>query len=96
MENIAMQDPLIGRALTVEDIFTKVDEERFMYELRERNRHDYINAMNTAEKRGIEKGEKKALRETARLRLADGMDPALIAQFTNLPLAEIEALRVPN
>jgi hypothetical protein len=41
MERIAAQDPLIGRALTVEDVFAKVDEERYLYELRERNRHDY-------------------------------------------------------
>ncbi|MDR1376543.1 MAG: hypothetical protein LBJ22_03450 [Synergistaceae bacterium] len=41
-------------------------------------------------------GRKEALRETTRLRLADGMNPALIAQVTGLPRAEIEALCIPN
>jgi predicted transposase/invertase (TIGR01784 family) len=30
MESIAAQDPMIGRALTVEDIFAKVDAERYI------------------------------------------------------------------
>jgi predicted transposase/invertase (TIGR01784 family) len=101
MERIATQDPLIGRALTVEDIFAKVDEERYMYELREGNRNDYLNAMNTAKKRGIaegiekgiERGKAEALRETARSMLAEGMAPASIAKITSLPIGEIEALR---
>jgi predicted transposase/invertase (TIGR01784 family) len=108
MEHIATQDPLIGRALTIEDVFAKVDEERFMYELRERNRHDYINAMNTAEKRGRQEGEKEGRKEgrkegekegvekTARSMLTEGMDPTLIAKITNLPVTEIEALYKSN
>jgi predicted transposase/invertase (TIGR01784 family) len=105
MERIAAQDPLIGRALTVEDVFAKVDEERYLYELRERNRHDYNHAMLSAEKRGRAEGERvgeergkaegkiEALRETARSMLSDGMAPDLIAKFTGLAVDEIKALR---
>jgi predicted transposase/invertase (TIGR01784 family) len=112
LERIAAQDPLIGRALTVEDVFAKMDEERYMYELREKGRHDYINAVKSAEKRGKAEGKAEgraegrtegraegkfeALRGTARSMLADGMAPDLIAKFTNLPVEEIEALRRPN
>jgi predicted transposase/invertase (TIGR01784 family) len=80
----------------VEDVFAKVDEERYMYELREKGRRDYINATKSAEKRGRAEGKFEALRETARSMLADGMAPGLIAKFTNLPVEEIEALRRPN
>jgi hypothetical protein len=34
----------------------KMDEERYWYELQEKNQHDYINAMNIAEKRAETKG----------------------------------------
>jgi predicted transposase/invertase (TIGR01784 family) len=108
MEQIAMQEPLIGRALTVEDVFSKVDAERYMYELREKGRHDYINAVSSAEKRGEKRGRKKgekegrkegrfeALQETACSMLAEGMTVDLIAKITSLPVEEIEALRRPN
>ncbi|MDR2137455.1 MAG: hypothetical protein LBO68_04120 [Synergistaceae bacterium] len=92
MDDIATQDPLISRALTVEDIFAKVDEERRMYELWERGRNDYVNAISTAQKRGRE----EALRETASSMLDDRMSPSLIAKFTGLSVGEIEALRRPN
>ena len=38
MEMITAQEPMIGRALTVEDAFVKNDEERRLYELREKGR----------------------------------------------------------
>ena len=52
MERIAEREPMIRRAMTVEDIFMKSEEERRMYELREKGRRDYVNAMQTSERRG--------------------------------------------
>jgi hypothetical protein len=45
---------------------------------------------------GREEGEKAGVEKTARSMLADGMALALISKFTDLPIAEIEALRRPN
>ncbi|MDR2136917.1 MAG: hypothetical protein LBO68_01395 [Synergistaceae bacterium] len=87
---------MIGRARTVEEIFAKVDAERHMYELWERGRNDYVNAINTAQKRGREEGKIEALRETARSMLDGGMSLNLITEFTGLPVGEIETLRKPN
>jgi predicted transposase/invertase (TIGR01784 family) len=67
MERVAEQEPMVRRAMTVEDIFMKNKEERHLYELREKGRLDYINAMLTSERRGREEGlregELKGLRE---------------------------------
>ena len=97
MEKIAQKEPLIQRALTVEDAFTKNEEERRFYELREKGRRDYINAIENSERRGkIEgkmEGKIEGKMEDARLMLADDMSPKLISKYTGLSVGEIEALR---
>ena len=69
MEKIAEKEPMIRRAMTVEDIFTKNEEERRFYELREKGRRDYVNAMLTSERRGrqegLREGRQEGLREGA-------------------------------
>ena len=93
MEKIAEKEPMIRRAMTVEDIFAKNEEERRFYELREKGRRDYINAINTSERRGELKGKLEGKLEIARSMLADAMSPDLISKFTGLAVKEIEALR---
>jgi predicted transposase/invertase (TIGR01784 family) len=56
MESIAEKEPMVRRAMTVEEIFIKNEEERRLYELREKGRRDYINAILTSENRGKEEG----------------------------------------
>jgi predicted transposase/invertase (TIGR01784 family) len=89
MERIATQEPMIRRAITIEEAFIKSESDRYLYELREKGRHDYNNAMSTAEKRGEAKGKL----EIARSMLADAMSADLISKFTGLTVEEIEALR---
>jgi predicted transposase/invertase (TIGR01784 family) len=74
MEQIATQDPLIGRALTVEDVFAKAAEERFLYEMRERARLDHFNAINTAKKLGVEEGRELGVEEGRERGLEEGME----------------------
>jgi len=93
MERIAEQEPMVRRAMTVEDIFMKNEEERRLYELREKGRRDYNNAILTSERRGELRGELKSKQEIARSMLADAMSPALISKFTGLTIEEIETLR---
>jgi len=89
MERIAEQEPMVRRAMTVEDIFMKNEEERRLYELREKGRRDYTNALLTSERRG----ELRSKQEIARSMLADAMSPDLISKFTGLTVEEIEILR---
>jgi len=56
MELIAEQEPMVAKAMTIEDIFMKNEEERRFYELREKGRRDYVNAMLTSEFRGRQEG----------------------------------------
>jgi predicted transposase/invertase (TIGR01784 family) len=59
MEQLAAREPMLQRALTVEDIFMKNDEERRLYELREKGRHEYTSALNDSEKKESQKGGRK-------------------------------------
>ena len=91
--------------MTVEDVFTKNEEERRFYELREKGRRDYLNAMRTSERRGKQEGLHEGLRkgkqeglhegkqEVARLMLANAMSCDLISKFTGLSAEEIETLQ---
>jgi predicted transposase/invertase (TIGR01784 family) len=89
MEQIAEREPMIKRAMTVEDIFTQNARERELYEIREKGRRDYESAMIGREMRGM---EKKAL-EVARSMLADGLPAETIRKYTGLEESAILSLR---
>jgi predicted transposase/invertase (TIGR01784 family) len=63
MEMIAVKEPMIRKALTVEDVFAKNEEERRLYELREKGRLDFESAIFTAERRGWQEGIKEGKQE---------------------------------
>ncbi|MDR1137730.1 MAG: Rpn family recombination-promoting nuclease/putative transposase, partial [Synergistaceae bacterium] len=88
IEMITVKEPLIRRALTVEDVFVKNDEERRLYELREKGRLKFENAVFTAERRGRQEG----IRETARSMLARNLPHTLISEISGLSIEEIEDL----
>ena len=104
MERIAEQEPMVRRAMTVEDIFVKNEEERRLYELREKGRRDYINAILTSERRGelrgrqegreegMEKGLEKGREEVARSLFANGVPLDIITKSTGLPVERVRAL----
>ena len=89
MEQIAIQEPMIQRAMTIEEAFMKNESERYLYELREKGRRDFDSAMITAEKRG-RIAEKM---EVARSMLIDGMSVDTIAKYTDLSTEEVNSLR---
>jgi predicted transposase/invertase (TIGR01784 family) len=102
MEMITAKEPLIQRALTVEDLFVKSDEERRLYELREKGRLRLENALFTAEHRGIQKGiqegrregiqegKREGIRATVRSMLARDLPMALISEISGLSFEEIK------
>ena len=73
MERIAEQEPMVRRAMTIEDIFMKNEEERHLYEIRENNRRDYYNAISTYEKRGIQKGLQEGMQKGMKKGMQKGM-----------------------
>ncbi|MDR1020930.1 MAG: Rpn family recombination-promoting nuclease/putative transposase [Synergistaceae bacterium] len=108
MEMVTAREPLIRRALTVEDVFVKNDEERRLYELREKGRLKFENAVFTAERRGRNEGRQEGrlegrqegrlegrlegMREAARSMLARDLPLALISEISGLSVEEIKAL----
>jgi predicted transposase/invertase (TIGR01784 family) len=104
MEMITTKEPMIGRALTVEDVFVKNDEERRLYELREKGRLEFENAMFTAERRGEQRGELRGEQRgelrgkqtAARSMLARNMQITLISEISGLSIEEIKALKLES
>lgn len=88
MEEIAMSEPAIQKALTAEEIFLKRDKERYLYDMREKGMRDYLSAMANAK----EEGEAKANQKVAVNLLAMGLDSNDISKATGLSIAEIEKL----
>jgi predicted transposase/invertase (TIGR01784 family) len=92
MERIAEKEPLIKRAMTVEDIFTKNAEERRLYELRDKGRRIYESALRKAERNGEASGRAAEKKQTARLMLENGMPFEMISKITGLSAEEINSL----
>jgi predicted transposase/invertase (TIGR01784 family) len=80
-------------------------EERANYEADMMNKRDQYAALMCArsegvaigreegETRGKEEGKREGFFEIARNMLAKGVEPALVASYTNLPLKAVKALR---
>jgi predicted transposase/invertase (TIGR01784 family) len=100
MEIITAKEPMIGRALTVEDVFVKNEEERRLYELREKGRLRFENAVFTAERRGrqegMEKGRQEGIQEgrraAARSMLARDLPLAMVSEISGLSIEEIKGI----
>jgi predicted transposase/invertase (TIGR01784 family) len=59
------------------------------YETEMKYYSDYVHTVAFAEKKGVEKGMKKGILQTARAMLRDGLKPVRVARITNLPKEEI-------
>ena len=61
MNQIIKAEPLIERAITIEEAFLLAEEERYNYELRERGRANYDSAMSWSLKEGIKQGMEQGM-----------------------------------
>jgi predicted transposase/invertase (TIGR01784 family) len=72
-------------------------EELMDYESEMKRFSDHENALAYAKKKGLLQGEARGFErgksEIARNMLGEGLEPALVARYTKLPLKEIKALR---
>ena len=93
MEQIAEREPMIRRAMMLEDVFTQNEEQRRFYEMREKGRRDFESAIIHSERRGKLEGLLEGKREVARSMLANAMPLDLISKLTGLSVEEIDALR---
>ncbi|WP_425058481.1 hypothetical protein SCACP_31360 [Sporomusa carbonis] len=88
MEEIAMSEPAIRKALTAEEIFLKQDKERYLYEMREKALLDHISAVSGAE----EKGKTEKAIEIARKMFNRGMSIEDIMDITGLSVEDIRKM----
>ena len=68
------------------------DTQRELYEMRAKTLKDKISALNEAERKGMQKGEKKKALEIAKSMMDMGLDKETISKTTGLDLYEIEKL----
>jgi len=101
LEEIAMSEPAISKALTAEEIFLKNDKERYLYEMREKAIRDQLSAIDNAKaegieqgiEQGIERGKAEAKTEIVLSMLEKGMSLEMIADIAKLPIDQIEEIR---
>ena len=85
LEEIAMSEPAIRKALTAEEIFLKQDKERYLYEMREKALLDQVSAMEGAREEGRA--------EIVLRMLSRGMSVTEVADLTGLSTADVEHLK---
>ena len=81
------------KALNVLEFLSQDEQTRLLYEARQKGLHDYVSAMVSAEEKGREEGEHQHAISTARKMLLAGLAVEQIAEFVNLSVDEVKALR---
>ena len=92
-EAMAKKDEYIEEAYRELEKLSADEQAKLEYEAREKAIRDHNSQMNSALKRGMEKGQRSLIRTM----LKNGAEPDLIAKLTGLSLAEIkEAEKLPD
>ncbi|QGG47214.1 Rpn family recombination-promoting nuclease/putative transposase [Heliorestis convoluta] len=109
LEEIAMENPAIKKAVTIEQAFMKSNIERRIYELREKAVRDEISALAGAKEegkaegrkegiqqghqKGIQQGREQAVHEKTIAALKAGLEVNLVAQIMGLDIEEVQKLK---
>ncbi|KRF03785.1 hypothetical protein ASG89_03240 [Paenibacillus sp. Soil766] len=91
-EVLKMQEPELGKAMTVLEFLSQDAESRRLYEMRLKALHDEASSMEGAREEGEKQGELKGKLEVANKMLAKGMDMESISELTGLPIEEIKKI----
>ena len=83
---MAKKDEYIEEAYRELEKLSADEQAKLEYEAREKAIRDHNSQMNSALKRGMEKGQRSLIRTM----LQNGAEPDLIAKLTGLSLAEIK------
>lgn len=108
MEQIATRKPMIKKAITIEQIFIKGEEERKQYEAHEKALRDYRSSILYATETGLQKGIKKGIKkgreegrkegreenklQIARNLLSKNMSLEFVAEVTGLSVTDIKKI----
>lgn len=97
LEDLAVKEPAIKKAVTTLEFLSQDEEARRLYEERQRALHDYVSDIEGAREEGIEKGievgELNRARTTAYKMLRAGMDVKQISDFVDLPVEQVEEFK---
>ena len=87
-----MFNPTINSALEAEQLFSASEQNRYIYDLREKGRMNYLSAIGTAREDGKKEGEQKIKTEVATNMLHAGFDVYLASKMTDLPVETVQRL----
>lgn len=87
-EVLKMQEPELGKAMTVLEFLSQDEEARRLYEMRQKALHDEASSMEGAR----EEGERRGKLEVAGKMLTKGMNLAVVSELTGISIEELKAL----
>ena len=101
LEELAMQEPALKKALTTLEFLSQDERTRQLYEERQKGLMTYTADVESAREEGHEEGRQEGRQEgehqraetTARKMLLAGMDVRQIAEFVDLSVDAVEAIR---
>ncbi len=83
-----MQEPELGKAMTVLEFLSQYTEARRLYEMRQKALHDEASSIEGAR----EEGEKKGKLEVASKMLSKGMDLKLVSELTGILIEDFKKI----
>ena len=93
VRQLELNDEVLKQAKTELYRLSMDSEERERYNMREKAIYDEISALENAEKKGLEQGEKNKSIEIAKKALSSGLDIKTVSAITGLSENEIEKLK---
>ncbi len=88
-----MNEPVLGKAMTVLEFLSQDNEARKLYEMRQKALHDEASMLAGAKNEGKIEGRLEERQEIARTMLLKGINTQLISELTKLPEEEINKLK---
>lgn len=96
LEEVAMKDVTLTRALEAEKMFLSNKEARYIYNLREKARQDLFSSIATAEERGKKEGIAEGIERTAINLMQLGLEMDKIQKATGLTSSALEKLKTKS
>ncbi|WP_280208847.1 Rpn family recombination-promoting nuclease/putative transposase [Brevibacillus sp. AY1] len=93
LEELAMSEPTIRKAINVLEFLSQDKEARKLYEMREMALKDELNMIEGAKAEGRTEGERQKATEVAKNLLTMDMTVEVVAKATGLSTEEIEKLK---
>lgn len=93
LEEVAMLNPAINSAMEAERLFSASEENRYIYDLREKGRMDFLSAVGTAQRKGeakgMEKGKEEEKARFIRNMFEEGMSAQAISRIAKLSVEDV-------